>query len=63
MDQSEYVQIEQCEVIADEYLIQASEKYWVKAWLQISIKYRVLYENVELFIVNLPASNLVENGF
>ena len=33
MDQPECVQIELCEAIADEHLVLASEKNWVKAWL------------------------------
>ena len=39
MDQPECIQIELCEAIADKNLIQASEKNWVKAWLQSPIKY------------------------
>ena len=62
MDQSQCVQIELCEAIVDEHLIQASEKNWVKAWLQSPIKYRTLYEEVEPFIINLPTSNLSEKG-
>ena len=38
MDQREFVQIEPCEAIADEHLIQASEKNWVKGWLQSPMK-------------------------
>ena len=63
MDQPECVQIELCEAIADEHLILASEKNWVKAWLQSPIKYRILYEEVEPFIIKLPTSNLAEKGF
>ena len=63
IDQPECVQIELCEAIADKRLIQASEKNFVKAWLQSPIKYRILYEKVEPFIINLPASNLAVKGF
>ena len=44
MDKLECVQIELCEAIAGEYLIQAFEKNLVKASLQSPIKYRMLYE-------------------
>lgn len=63
MDQPECFQIELCEAIADDHMIQASEKNWVKAWLQSSTKYQILYETVEPFIINLPTSNLAEKGF
>ena len=57
MDQPECIQIDLCEVIADEHLTQASEKNWVKAWLQSPIKYGMLYEKVELFIINVAIFN------
>ena len=63
MGQTECVQIELCEAIAAEHLIQAYEKNWAKAWLLSPIKYRILYERVEPFIINLPTSNLAEKGF
>ena len=56
MDKPECVLFELCEAIADEHLIQASEKSWVKVWIQSPIKYRILYERVEPFIINLPTS-------
>ena len=43
-------------------MIQASEKNWVKARLQSPIKYQI-YKKVELFIINLPTSNLTEKCF
>ena len=58
MDQPECVQIELCEAISDEHLFLASEKNWIKAWLQSPIKYRILYEEVAPFIIKLPTSNL-----
>ena len=63
MGQPECVQIELCEAIANERMIQASEINWVKAYLQNSKKYPSLYEKVEPFIINLPTSNLAEKGF
>ena len=57
MEQPECVQIEPCEAIADEHLIKDSEKYWINAWLRGTIKYRILYEKVAPFIINLPSSN------
>ena len=62
-DQPEIVQIELCEAIAEKYLIQASEKNWVEACLQSRIKYLILYEKLEPFIINLPTSNLAEKNF
>ena len=44
MAQPECVQIELCEAIADDRMIEASEKNWVKAWLQSSKRYPSLYE-------------------
>ena len=63
MDQPECVQIELCEVIADEDLIQTSEKNWVKEWLQSPTKYRIVSEKAEPFKINLRMSNLAEKGF
>ena len=60
MDQSECVHIELCEAIAGEHLSQAYDENWVKVWLQSPIKYRILYEKVEPFIINQPTSNLAE---
>ena len=47
MGQPECVQIELCEAIANERMIQASEINWVKAYLQNSKKYPSLCEKVE----------------
>jgi len=47
MGQPECVQIEPCEAITNERMIQASEINWVKAYLQNSKKYPSLYEKVE----------------
>ena len=48
MDQTECVQIELCDAIADKHLIQASRKNWARAWLQSPIKYQILYEKLSL---------------
>ena len=63
MDQRKCVLIELCEAIADKHLTKASEKNWVKAWLQSPIKYRILHEEVEPFTIILPTSNLAEEDF
>ena len=63
MDQPDCVQTELSKIIADEHLIQASEKNWVKAWLQSPNKYRILFEKVEFFIINLPTSILAGRFF
>ena len=56
MDQRECIQIE---LFADKHLNQASEKNWVKTWLQSPI----LNEKVEPFTINLSTFNLAEKGF
>ena len=63
MHQPDCAQIELCVTIANEHLILASEKNWAKAWLQSPIKYRILYEKVEPFIINLPTSKIAEFFF
>ena len=63
MGQPECIQIELCEAIANERMIQASEINWVKVYPQNSKKYPSLYEKVEPFIINLPTSNVAEKGF
>ena len=63
IDQPECIQVELCVAIADEHLFKTSMNNRVKAWLQSTIKYRILYEKVEPFIINLPTSKLAEKGF
>ena len=62
IQQPECVQIELYVAIADVELIHSSEKNWVNALVQSPVKYRILYEKLERFIINLLTSNLAEKG-
>lgn len=63
MKQPQHLQMELCEVLADDRMLEMAKNNWVRAWLCHGSKYPLLSEVVRPFIINLPTSNLAETGF